>query len=63
MIHVKLPDGANRALAPDQTAADLAHDISPSLAKRTVVAMVDGELTDLSTPLFDGATVELISRD
>ncbi len=63
MIHIRLPDGATRPLAPASTAADLATSISPSLAKRTVAAVVDGELADLSTPLPDGASVELLSRD
>ncbi len=63
MIHIRLPDGASRALEPASTAADLAAAISPSLAKRTVAAVVDGEVTDLSRPLPDGAAVELVSRD
>jgi threonyl-tRNA synthetase len=63
MIHIRLPDGATRPLASASTAADLASSISPSLAKRTVAAVVDGELADLSTPLPDGASVELLSRD
>lgn len=63
MIHVYLPDGATRALEPASTAADLAASISPSLVKRTVAAVVDGKITDLSAPLPDGATVELMSRD
>ncbi|SFQ61072.1 threonyl-tRNA synthetase [Roseivivax halotolerans] len=63
MIHVRLPDGASRALAPASTAADLAAAISPSLAKRTVAALVDGKITDLSAALPDGAAVELVTRD
>ena len=63
MIHVRLPDGATRALASTSTAADLATSISPSLAKRTVAAVVDGQLADLSAPLSDSAAVELLSRD
>ncbi|OBY27609.1 threonine--tRNA ligase [Leisingera sp. JC1] len=63
MIHVHLPDGAARALSAGATAADLAAAISPSLAKRTVAAAVDGHLADLSAPLPDGAAVELVSRD
>ncbi|MCZ4268406.1 threonine--tRNA ligase [Rhodobacteraceae bacterium R_SAG6] len=63
MIHIRLPDGASRALEPASTAADLAASISPSLAKRTVAAVVDGEVTDLSHPLPDGAAVELVTRD
>ena len=63
MIHVRLPDGATRALEPEKTAADLASDISPSLAKRTVAAFVNGALADLSVPLPDNAEVELIGLD
>ncbi len=63
MIHIRLPDGASRALEPASTAADLAAAISPSLAKRAVAAVVDGEVTDLSRPLRDGAAVELVTRD
>ncbi|WP_306154651.1 threonine--tRNA ligase [Roseovarius sp. MMSF_3281] len=63
MIQVHLPDGATRALEPFSSAADLAASISPSLAKRTVAAVVDGTVVDLSAPLPDGAKVELLSRD
>jgi threonyl-tRNA synthetase len=63
MIHIRLPDGATRALDPASTAADLAASISPSLAKRTVAAVVDGKVSDLSAPLPDGAMVELMSHD
>ncbi|WP_321364840.1 threonine--tRNA ligase [uncultured Celeribacter sp.] len=63
MIHIRLPDGATRALDAAGTAADLAASISPSLAKRTVAARIEGKLTDLTAPLPDGAAVELVSRD
>lgn len=63
MITISLPDGATRALDPASTAADLAASISLSLAKRTVAAVVNGQVSDLSAPLPDGAVVELMSRD
>ncbi|MEM1151540.1 MAG: TGS domain-containing protein, partial [Pseudomonadota bacterium] len=63
MIHIRLPDGATRALSPTSSAADLATSISPSLAKRTVAALVDGTVRDLTAALPDGAEVELIGRD
>lgn len=63
MTNVNLPDGTTRTLSGDTTAAGLASDISKSLAKRTVAAVVDGALSDLSAPLADGATVELIDRE
>lgn len=63
MINVNLPDGAMRTLSERATAAGLAADISKSLAKRTVAAVVNGEVTDLSAQLPNGAMVELIDRD
>ncbi|UWR66104.1 threonine--tRNA ligase [Phaeobacter inhibens] len=63
MLQIYLPDGATRSLELASTAADLAASISPSLAKRTVAAVVNGTVTDLSAPLPDGAHVELMSRD
>jgi len=63
VIHIRLPDGATRAHRPASTAADLASAISPGLAKRTVAAVVDGQLADLTAPLPDGAAVELLPRD
>jgi threonyl-tRNA synthetase len=63
MINIRLPDGATRALTAASTAADLAASISPSLAKRTVAAVVDGTVSDLSAPLPDGAVIDLMSRD
>lgn len=63
MIHVSLPDRATRTLSDDATASDLASDITKSLAKRTVAAVVNRILSDLAEPLPDGACVELIGRD
>lgn len=63
MINIRLPDGATRALTAASTAADLVASISPSLAKRTVAAVVDGTVSDLSAPLPDGAVIDLMSRD
>ncbi|MEO9652742.1 MAG: threonine--tRNA ligase [Roseobacter sp.] len=63
MIHVSLPDGATRAIAPGTTAIELASDISKSLAKRTVAVAVDGLLNDVSTPLQDETQVDLVGRD
>lgn len=57
MIHIRLPDGATRPLAAASTGADPATSISPGLAKRTVAALADGELADLSTPLADAVNL------
>ncbi|MEM9693298.1 MAG: threonine--tRNA ligase [Myxococcota bacterium] len=62
MISVSLPDGSERSLPDGSTAADLAADIGPGLAKAAVAAKVDGAVVDLSRPLADGAVVALITK-
>ena len=61
-ISVQLPDGAVRKLASGSTPAELAASISPSLARRTVAARVDGRLVDADLPLAADCRVELLSR-
>ncbi|WP_375457885.1 threonine--tRNA ligase [uncultured Enterovirga sp.] len=63
MIHVSFPDGARREFPDGTTAADVAGAISKSLAKRAMAAKVDGRLSDLSAPVPDGATVEIVTRE
>jgi threonyl-tRNA synthetase len=62
MISVSLPDGSQRQLADGASAADLAADIGPGLAKAAVAAKIDGEIVDLSRPLPDGAQVALLTK-
>jgi threonyl-tRNA synthetase len=63
MIHVTFPDGAERAYESGLSGLDIARSISPSLAKRTVAAIRDGELVDLADRIEKDATLEFISRD
>ncbi len=63
MIHVTFPDGAERAYEPGVSGLDIAKSISPSLAKRTVAAVRDGELVDLADPIETDASLEFISRE
>jgi threonyl-tRNA synthetase len=60
-LTVTLPDGSARSLPEGATAADLAADLGPRLAADAVIAVVDGEERDLSTPLPDGAAVEVVT--
>ncbi len=62
-IIVSLPDGSKRELPAGSTGMDLAESISKSLAKVSVAIEVDGHLRDLSRPLDDGCTVNIIKRD
>jgi threonyl-tRNA synthetase len=62
-ISVKLPDGSEKSLPEGSTAADLAAAIGPRLAKSALIATVDGEQRDLSTPLHDGERVAIVTAD
>ncbi len=50
-IQITLPDGATRDVPRGTTAAQVASQIGPRLAKDALVARADGELIDLSRPL------------
>ncbi len=63
MISVKLPDGSERSLEDGSSGLDLAENISKSLAKKSVAMVLDGTLTDLKSPLHEGAAVEIVTRD
>ena len=63
MIHLTFPDGAKRAYEPGVSGLEIAKSISPSLAKRTVAMVRNGELADLADPIDRDATLEFISRD
>ncbi len=60
-IAVTLPDGSERSLADGSTAADLAADIGPGLAKAAIAATINGEPRDLNCALSEGDSVGLIT--
>src|SRR3954468_16101832 len=60
-MHVVLPDGSQRELPDGATGADLAASIGAGLARAALAGKVDGEVRDLSRPLADGATVEIVT--
>jgi threonyl-tRNA synthetase len=60
-IAITLPDGAKREVPKGTTPAEIARQISSSLAKNALVARVDGELVDLSRPLLDNAKLEILT--
>ncbi|MCD6365723.1 MAG: TGS domain-containing protein, partial [Planctomycetes bacterium] len=59
-ITVKLPDGSVLEYDGDATAARVAQDISPSLARMALAASIDGRLCDLTRELTDGTHEVLI---
>src|SRR5690349_4107774 len=63
MVAVTFPDGARREFPQGTTGLDIAKDISPSLAKRTVAMALDGQLADLNDPIERDAKIEFIPRE
>ncbi len=62
-IAVTLPDGSSRELPAGSTAGDLARSIARGLAKKAVIAEVDGVERDLSHELADGDVVAIVTAD
>src|ERR1700723_1106804 len=60
-IQITLPDGATREVPRGTTAAQIAHQISPRLAKEALVARADDQLIDLSRPLEQNAKVAILT--
>lgn len=63
-IKVVLPDGSEKpGIKNATTPLDIATSISKSLAKKTIVAKVDGEVWDLNRPLEGDCALQLLSFD
>ncbi|MFZ1061885.1 MAG: threonine--tRNA ligase [Acidimicrobiales bacterium] len=60
-IDVLLPDGSARSLPAGATGKDLAASIGARLAKDALAIEIDGRLSDLASPLSDGATVSIVT--
>ena len=60
-IQITLPDGATREVQRGTTAAEIARQISPRLAKEALVARADGELVDLLRPLEHDAKISILT--
>src|SRR6202050_3782841 len=60
-VQITLPDGATREVPRGTTSAQIAHQISPRLAKEALVARADGELVDLSRPLEQDAKISILT--
>lgn len=62
-LTVRLPDGSSLQLEPGATGADAAAAIGPGLARAALAVRADGELRDLSAPLADGSSIEIVTDD
>jgi len=60
-IQITMPDGAIREVPSGTTAAQIAGQISPRLAKEALVARVDNDLVDLSRPLDHNVKLSILT--
>ena len=60
-LQITLPDGATREVPSGTTAAEIAQQISPRLAREALVARADGELVDLSRPLDHNVKLSILT--
>jgi threonyl-tRNA synthetase len=61
MAEITLPDGSILETTDGTTAAQVAQWIGPTIAKAAVVAKVNGQLVNLSTPLRGQVSVKIIT--
>ena len=62
-IKVTFPDGNIREFKENISALEIAENISHSLAKKAVIAIVDDKVVDLSTKLTKDCTLKIITID
>lgn len=62
-ITVTLPDGSELSVEEDATVADVAYEIGTGLGRDTVAGVIDGDLVDAQTPVYDGARIEIVTED
>ena len=60
-VMVRLPDATTKVLPEGSTGADLAASIGKRLSKDALAVKVDGVEVDLSIPLRDGASIEILT--
>ena len=61
MAKIQLPNGNTLELADGVTAAQVAAEIGPGLAKAAIAAQINGQISDLSTPVTGDAAVQIIT--
>jgi len=60
-IEITLPDGSKQSVAAGTRPIDIAKSISPRLADAAIVARVNGELYDLTRPVENPATLQILT--
>jgi threonyl-tRNA synthetase len=60
-IHITLPDGSIQTVEAGSRPIDVAKSISPRLADAALVARVNGDLVDLTRPIEQDSTLEILT--
>lgn len=63
MIQISFPDGATRSYEKGSSALDIAKSISEGLARKVLAAKINGEVWDLTRPIQQDATLQLLTWD
>ena len=63
MIKITFPDGAVKEFEAGTTTLAIAESISKSLAKKALAGKVNGKLVDLTRPIEEDASIEIITPD
>ena len=61
-IRITLPDGSQREVAAGTTVLQIAESIGPRLAKAALAGKVDGEIVDVTRPLTEDASLEILTE-
>src|ERR1051326_5504398 len=61
-IEITLPDGSKQPVPPGTTPIDIAKKISSRLADAAIVAKVNGDLYDLTRPIENDATLQILTE-
>ncbi len=62
-VQITMPDNSVREYDAGITGMEIATDISKSLAKASLAIKINGELCDLSLPINDNVSIEIVKRD
>jgi threonyl-tRNA synthetase len=63
MVKVVLKDGSIKEIEQGKLVIEVAKEISPSLAKKSLVGKINGVLVDLKTPINEDCNLELVLVD
>lgn len=63
MINITFPDGSIKEFNPGITPLEIAKNLSHSLAKKVLVAEINNELHELSTPINTDSSLKLLTWD